>query len=788
MNRQDMNDINQNGRYYANPAEEQIRIQGLRRYFSYPERSQNRNQIAKEVSAFLRAFSPHWSHRAVRLWFNNNKHTYFNENEKVSPLLHHPMQIPVQNFQAPPLQMPQFQQKMYQSMNMNMNINLNQQQLNQIQQQIKKEIKTEEVEKSPLVMPSGTTVKVRSPIQINQTKKINSPPQVNSQMSVPGNINSPIQINTPIKMNSTLQINPPMKINSPIQINTPIKMNSTLQINPPMKINSPIQINTPIKMNSTLQINQPMKINSPIQINTPIKMNSTLQINQPMKINSPIQILPTINSPDKAQCNNNGLLQLPPIDMSSKVLQNKQELNNGASNKVKFPSLNKEQIYLPLNPELPIDKMYLEISTKFTSLKRTQDGDPELNQIIDQFDSLCNKLKAKYFSIEAERIDPHAVIKRFPFIREPSTEFHLVDQIPESLSNLDLLSDIPFRSPSFSHQLYASESHPTDQLSSNTIWQARHCSETKISYFESTTISNEIAAYVYVQFQEKSNRVISFRKFTNRKDSKWGSINLGINTRIESMIVDKETAWVMTNNTIGRALLNDDLTSNRVSFVNIPPQPNTVSAYKDNSILISYPSSPNLTLVRNNLVPTTIHTQYKGISYTSSLDNMIICSIPLSSTLRMIDQNGTEMRTFIGHCAPILGITSLTNSTFATRADDYTIRIWDVRKRSPIATITNGRNSVLNIAGSEDFVIAGFNRKVGVIDLRGDSFKPILGVVIDDYDAISLNYNQSEDTLAMFGIVEKESNKDSMLFLGNDGQSRQRIFRMYRNFIGIQNI
>ena len=66
-----------NARYYANAAEQQILVQGLQRYFSLPERSQNRNKITKEVSQFLQCFSPHWSHRAVRLWFNNNKHSYF---------------------------------------------------------------------------------------------------------------------------------------------------------------------------------------------------------------------------------------------------------------------------------------------------------------------------------------------------------------------------------------------------------------------------------------------------------------------------------------------------------------------------------------------------------------------------------------------------------------------------------------------------------------------------------------------------------------------------------------
>jgi hypothetical protein len=63
-------------RYYAGPHEQKILIQGLQNYFSLPERSANRNKIARDVSNFLQMDSPHWTHRAVRRWFNYNRHTY----------------------------------------------------------------------------------------------------------------------------------------------------------------------------------------------------------------------------------------------------------------------------------------------------------------------------------------------------------------------------------------------------------------------------------------------------------------------------------------------------------------------------------------------------------------------------------------------------------------------------------------------------------------------------------------------------------------------------------------
>ncbi|KAH0789003.1 hypothetical protein GPJ56_007079 [Histomonas meleagridis] len=66
-------------RYYPNSVEQSILIQNVKRYFSQPERSQERTKIANEVSEELLKYSPHWTHRTVRLWFNNNKHAFTGE-------------------------------------------------------------------------------------------------------------------------------------------------------------------------------------------------------------------------------------------------------------------------------------------------------------------------------------------------------------------------------------------------------------------------------------------------------------------------------------------------------------------------------------------------------------------------------------------------------------------------------------------------------------------------------------------------------------------------------------
>jgi hypothetical protein len=60
----------------------------------------------------------------------------------------------------------------------------------------------------------------------------------------------------------------------------------------------------------------------------------------------------------------------------------------------------------------------------------------------------------------------------------------------------------------------------------------------------------------------------------------------------------------------------------------------------------------------------------------------------------------------------------------------------------------------------------------------------VLGVQTQDYVAVAMKFDERKDFLALFGVVEKETTQNSMVFVDNDGQSRQRIFRRYKNFIG----
>jgi hypothetical protein len=132
-----------------------------------------------------------------------------------------------------------------------------------------------------------------------------------------------------------------------------------------------------------------------------------------------------------------------------------------------------------------------------------------------------------------------------------------------------------------------------------------------------------------------------------------------------------------------------------------------------------------------------------------------------------------------------MAVERMSDLLFVSRGDDHTVRIWDIRDRSPVSSVLVPQISVLSMTGSENYVVCGFHTKrIGVVELRKDRGKAILGIQTQDYVAVALNFDQPSDSLAMFGVVEKDPIQNSMVFVDNDGQSRQRIFRRYANFIG----
>jgi hypothetical protein len=56
--------------------EQNILAGHIERYFETGDRSEQRSAVVRECLESLRAQSQHWTHRSVRLWFNNNRTHY----------------------------------------------------------------------------------------------------------------------------------------------------------------------------------------------------------------------------------------------------------------------------------------------------------------------------------------------------------------------------------------------------------------------------------------------------------------------------------------------------------------------------------------------------------------------------------------------------------------------------------------------------------------------------------------------------------------------------------------
>jgi hypothetical protein len=416
-------------------------------------------------------------------------------------------------------------------------------------------------------------------------------------------------------------------------------------------------------------------------------------------------------------------------------------------------------------------------------IKRLPEGDPRYAKLLQDFDTACNNLCARFGSIQADKADTTARFSLCPVKREPSQlDLHLLDLMPESISTSDIL-DLPLRSLSFTHQLYAGDRREpvTDQFAPTNVWQTRGYADTKLTYFESTTITASVAAYTYVQFGG-TQRTISVNRYSEKR-AFWTTHQVPVHCPVESMAVDDNFVYLLTNDKIYRSCF---LREGKADQAAIPPTPSGrfVYTFLDGAVA-GFHSSSQLLFMSSSLAVRAIQTPYRGVMCMAPMRDRLVCGVPGSGVIRVIAPDGREAQSFVGHCAPVMRLIRLAETTFASSADDSTIRVWDTRDRFPVVNVSSNGLAIVNIAGSRDCLVAALhNKTMSVFDLRMAGGKAILGIATQDYEPAHLFYNQGHDALAMFGVVEKEAAKDSMMFIDNDGQSRQRIFRLYDSFVG----
>ncbi|OHT08846.1 hypothetical protein TRFO_22509 [Tritrichomonas foetus] len=924
-------DFGSAARYYATPQEQKILVQGLQQYFSLPERSQNRNKIAKDVSRFLCMFSPHWTHRAVRLWFNNNKHTYLpqfagnapnsqansnntnNQNNQVTtnhqdignsqntpnnnsantPILtenaNNIRAQQIQTFQAsqfpqmqnmqlqiaqqqiqpqiqsqiPQIQQQQIQQQQIQQQQISQQQisqqqiqqqqiqqqqiqqqqisqqQISQQQIHQFQpnhisqipstpiptmQQMKQSV-TLDVNQGTVVFPPMTPIQVdknsniKNP-NLNMTNSLKNANNANHALSNNHNINNVSIISD---INSLNNVNNMNSINSMSNINNMSSSTTKFVTNPPMQFNqrSPVFQNSPITNAPIVVGNLYQQQNSP-KIQQPISpkmqqsqppMTQANQAQEPTRIATPdkfSKIYPNSpkfpTSPGSVQIMNPLPPQKSPIQPpkfpASPILINGsknsslQNFSNGQPTS-SMPNSPKQLGMWNRSKEQTQEQEYIPISAALNEIRRTDESDPKLQKQIENYDNSCLQHLAKYGSILPDRIEPMTKYIRFRF---PSHESSSI--FPDSSSNLELSMSISFgqmqqqfggyQDASIGHSLTNFASDRFDQFLPTSIFQSREAyKEEKLSYFEAHALTDEYAAYTSLSIGA-TQRMLYLMKYRENVSSSNGSHLLHFpiesKTIIDSLALDHNNAWMLSKGKIIKLSLTQNI-------------PQTISKIDDEfgdgvlnlfngGLIVGFPDLPKklFYINENDGNVNIINTNYDGFRAISTVQNSskLLCAVSKSTTIRLLSPHGNEERAFVGHCGQVLGVQPLSENIFVSRGDDETVRIWDIRDRAQVSTITTPRISAISLTGCNDYLVCGFHNKyVCAVDLRKDRGKPILGVYTQDYSAITLKYRREDDSLAMFGVIDKDSNKDSMMFVDTNGQSRQRIFRLYSHFIGI---
>ena len=664
-------------RYYANPAEQQILIQGLHRYFSLPERSQNRNKIAKEVSQFLRCFSPHWSHRAVRLWFNNNKHTY--------------------------------------------------------------------------VLPDGRPF---------------IPPPKNARQGSSANNN--ININNYNNYNNFQQ-----------RMNVPIKVDEKSNVSSPPVESSP---NTP-QMPVFQTYNQPL----------PFPKIPTPKISNDRKVSVQLPV-PTQNKEAKVTI-------MPPIQIVTNQKTKINDYNDYKGNNEK----SKEDMYIPL-------------SVLLNDIRHTQESDQvRLQMLTSEYDKKCFSLKENIGNLNPQLVAPTYKFLEFPIQKDQSIEHsHFFGSslnsgssfnfnsnstfnfqslgdfsIPDSLMSFEPFADFPSRNPSFdidsskkslnsiNNLASINTKNVSEQNSSTNIWQSKNFQEVRLSCFDTPAFNSNYAGYTCF---DKSKKMLSLNilKHTDHSCS-WKNIPLNIENQIKSMVMSDNSIWLLDEKKIYYSIYENY----HFNDINLP-QLNAngkLSLFKD-GVAATFNDSPNIIYVsipKDSGILNTIQTKFQGINYALSMKDGLICGIPNTTALRFIDGlNGYEIRSFVGHCDSINGITSINENCFASSGNDSTVRIWDIRDRDPISSIIFQNNSISSMFASNENLFISFHTHIGSIELKKGQFKPLIAIKTDDYVAASMHYKKETDILSIFCNSNNNENYDN-----RNEYNPKYVFRQYSSFLGV---
>lgn len=371
------------------------------------------------------------------------------------------------------------------------------------------------------------------------------------------------------------------------------------------------------------------------------------------------------------------------------------------------------------------------------------------------------------------------------------------DQLLQDMRSMGQSIDISYTSIQHNSLTYPSDNSDFS-FSSNTnlssqeqpAFQTRLSIDTKInSQFHASFVDDTCAAFVHCA-RFSPNRALSYEFVDSPQfGNDWRTEKIGLNSRIERIVVDSDhkCAWMLGTSKLLRLHLDPN---QRLQSADLIPQnatmyPANLLIYKG-VVITGYAESNVLYAVDNRMEVKQIETPFSnnGFSCIASMDDAILCGLTNSAAIRLIDDNGQEIRSFIGHSDIPIHLAKMSENTFLSAADDRRLKFWDVRQHPPVGDINTKRKSIVSISGCQQYAVyAIHSNQICAVDVRQSHLKSVVCVSTEEYQTSNMHYNPASDTLSLFGIADKDGNNDSLLFLDDEGSSRKYIFRRYTNFI-----
>jgi hypothetical protein len=308
---------------------------------------------------------------------------------------------------------------------------------------------------------------------------------------------------------------------------------------------------------------------------------------------------------------------------------------------------------------------------------------------------------------------------------------------------------------------------------SDDLWQSRPFRQTQVREFDRAAVIDSVAAFVHLG-AVGAQRELSFIRY-QMVAANWVTLPLGFATPVKAIALSADYAYLLADATLSRVdlarLARPDLFP--IAQVSRDGFLTTI----DGGVAAAFSDASELIWISQFGAIQRLQSPYPAFTCLGSVGHDLLCGIAGSTAVRMMSPAGLECGIFLGHCAPVTHLCSLSERMFASAAKDASVRVWDLRYRFPVISVTTHGIQTAAITGTSDFLICALeNNSVATFDLRRPMGKAILGVETPGYEPVSLTFNQKEDNLAVFGM--QPPNEGQMSAGGSSG-----LFRVYTRFI-----